>query len=74
VTINWQDVSFDNEGIFYTDSNGFSITKHDINHKKVYSEEKSYSEFAVPSYFYPVTAGIYTGDSMSQMVVTNDRP
>jgi hypothetical protein len=47
---------------------------HDINHKKVYSEEKSYSEFAIPSYFYPVTAGIYTGDSMSQMVVTNDRP
>jgi len=74
VTINWQDISFDNEGIFYSDSNGFSIVKHDINHKKVYDEEKSYSLYAVPSYFYPVTAGIYTGDSNSQMIVTNDRP
>lgn len=62
MTINWRDTSFDNKGVFYTDSNSFQIVKHDINHKKVFEEERGYSEYAVPSYFYPVTAGIYTGD------------
>jgi hypothetical protein len=39
--------------------------KHDLKHKKKSLEENSYKEYLVPSYFYPVTSGIYVGDQHS---------
>ena len=62
VTINWKNLDIDNRGIFCTDANSFKFVKRNIHALANYSHGKAQSPFSVPSYFYPVTSGIYIED------------
>ena len=36
VTVNWRSHEIENNGVFYTDANGYKIMKRDINKKSEY--------------------------------------
>lgn len=75
VTINWKNLGADNAGVFYTDANSFKFVKRNIHALSNYSHGNKLSPFSVPSYFYPVTSGIYIEDDREiKMVIMNDRP
>ena len=76
VTLNWRNLLNDNRGIFYTDANAFKMVRRDILPRSNFTKDGRFDNYYIPSYFYPVTSGIFTEDRQyhDQMVVTNDRP
>lgn len=76
VTVNWRNLLVDNQGVFYTDANAYKMVRRDILPRSNFSRDGHFDNYYVPSYFYPVSAGIFIENRFfqEQMVVTNDRP
>ena len=55
-TVNWWHQDIENEGIFYTDSNGLEIIKRT---KRMPTEKYSELKMDAPINFYPVNSAIF---------------
>ncbi|CDW86560.1 lysosomal alpha-mannosidase [Stylonychia lemnae] len=73
-TINWESDDIDNDGVFYTDSNGLEFVKR----IRQYGEDGQGEEIKsiLPANLYPINSAIFieNPDKTSQMIVMNDRP
>lgn len=70
-----QDVELDNEGVFYTDSNGLFMMRRELNKREDYVPQLNETS-QISSNTYPVTGIAYIEDTKNNniLVVLNDRP
>ena len=54
-TVNWESEEIDNDGVFYTDSNGLEFIKRVRKYGKDIEEVKS----LMPNNMYPINSGIF---------------
>jgi len=74
ITLNWRSLDINNNGVFYTDANGYKIVKRNITDRPTPKPELKTVQ--IPTFFYPVSSAIFVEDELTrnQMVVMNDRP
>lgn len=72
VTVNWIDSSIQNNGVFYSDSNGLEMIKRTV--------QRGIDDDGMPSLaaanYYPINSAVFVENSQSlssQMIVMNDR-
>jgi len=72
VICKWQIEGFDNEGTFYTDSNGLEMQKRVINSRPDYTTT---SDMTVSNNYYPINSAIAMRDltTNSQVTIMNTR-
>ncbi|CDW76004.1 lysosomal alpha-mannosidase [Stylonychia lemnae] len=71
VTINFEDLETQNNGTFYTDSNGLGLIKRKFKNESDIDKIKALA----PQNFYPINSAIFLEDqnNQNQMIVMNDR-
>lgn len=63
--------TFDNQNVFYTDSNGREMIKRTLNQRSDYSYDPKNEPVA--SNYYPVTSRIVIKDDKLELAILNDR-
>jgi lysosomal alpha-mannosidase len=78
VIVNFEVENFDNQQIFFTDSNGLEMQKRTLNYRPTWDIQKNYkdSKENVTANYYPINTAIAMVDEAKNkhFVVSNDRP
>ena len=70
IVANWEVVDFENDGVFYTDSNGLEMQKRVLDQRPGWTLETDERQ---SSNYYPVQQAIAIRDRNTQVTVMNDR-
>lgn len=65
--------TIDNEGVFYTDSNGLEMQKRELNYRPTWDLTTKSGGLNVTANYYPIQTAIAIKDSEMQFTVMNDR-
>ena len=72
VTVNFLAPELDNQGVFYTDSNGLAMQKRVLNYRPTWNLDLTANQNITANY-YPVGSAITIRDSDWQLTVMNSR-
>ena len=64
ITLNWRSLDINNNGVFYTDANGYKIVKRNITDRPTPKPELKTVQ--IPTFFYPVSSAIFVEDELTR--------
>ena len=74
VVVNFQAHDFNNQGVFYTDSNGLKMQKRILNERSYFNLTEYTEDYHnITSNYYPITSAISIRDGEQLFTIMNDK-